>query len=273
MTRIRYRHNKKEHKMSDATSTNNSKVTHTSVKITLNAKSLGLDAFFTVEETHEFVNDANVVDAAMKREEVAALLTDQLIGLIKDSSVAIAAAKPAAPAFVPAPVAAIPAGAPATAPAVMAAANGASAGGWATAPDRFNPEKQVRFMTRAAYSSEQLKANIAQWLQSQGFNPAMMDIWDERNDAEKGMPVSSIATVKVKKEFHSVCPPEVVATNTGGSKAIIRVKFNNDGSLFCYLVKEAEAANKYGALNNLKAASPVAVAPAPSEWDADEESF
>jgi hypothetical protein len=261
--------------MSDATSTPNSKVTSTSVKITLNAKSLGLDAFLTLEETHEFINDANVVDAAVKREEVAALLTEQLIALVKDSTAAIKAVAPiAAPAFVPAPVAAIPANTPAAAPAVMAAANGAVAGGgWAAAPDRFNADKQVRFMTRAAYSSEQLKANIGQWLVSLGFNPAMCDVWDERNDAEKGMPVSSIATVKVKKEYHSMFPGDVVATANGGSKAIARVKFNNDGTLYCFLVKEAAAADKYGALNNLKGAvaAPVAVPAGQSDWDVDNE--
>jgi len=262
--------------MSDPTPTytENSKVTHTSVKVTLNAKSLGLDAFFTVEETHEFIGDANVVDAAMKREEVAALLVEQLINIINDSSATVkAVAKTSAPVVVPQPAAAPLPVAPAGtgAPAITAVANGAAHGtGWATAPDRFDATKQVRFLTRAVFPQEQMKAQCAAWLTSQGFNADLFDVWDERDSAEKGMAVSSVANIKVKKDYQALVPGarDAIATNSGGSKAIARARFNADGSLWIYFAKEFESAMKYGAADGLKAgaAAPAAVATDEDGW-------
>jgi hypothetical protein len=250
--------------MSDITPTTDSKVTSTSVKITLNAKSLGLDAFFTLEETHEFINDAGVVDAAMKREEVAALLTEQLLALINDSKATVAAAvKTSAPVVVPQPAAATLAPAGTGAPAITAVANGAAHGnGWATTADRFDANKQVRFLTRAAFPSDNLKAACVAWIAAQGFNAELFDVWDERNDAEQGKPVSSVANIKVKKDFQALAPgaQAALATATGGSKAVARARFNADGSVWCYFAKEFEAAAKYGACDALKAtaAAPVA---------------
>lgn len=258
--------------MSDITPTHteNSKVTHTSVKVTLNAKSLGVDAFFTVEETHEFIGDANVVDAAIKRDEVAALLVEQLLNIINDSSATVkAAAKNSAPAVVPQPVAAPLAPAGTGAPAITAVANGAAHGtGWATAPDRFDAAKQVRFLTRAVFPSDNLKAACFAWLVSQGFNADMFDVWDERNDAEQGKPVSSIANIKVKKDFVGLVPGAAAAISTpsGGSKAVARARFNADGSVWCYWAKEFEAASKYGAAEALKAGAQV-------QYAQQEESF
>ena len=253
--------------MSDITPTHteNSKVTHTSVKVTLNAKSLGLDAFFTVEETHEFLGEANVVDAAMKREEVAALLVEQLINIINDSSATVkAVAKTSAQQVVPPAAAATLPVAPAGtgAPAIAAVANGAAHGtGWATAPDRFDAAKQVRFLTRSVFPQEQMKAQCAAWIAAQGFNADLFDVWDERDSAEKGQPVSSVANIKVKKDYQALVPGarDAVATPSGGSKAIARARFNQDGSLWIYFAKEFEAAMKYGAADGLKAGVSVPV--------------
>jgi hypothetical protein len=256
--------------MSDTPTTNN--VRSTSVKITLNAKSLGLDAFITFEESVEFPELTDTVTALVKREEMSSLITDQLLAIIKDTAATVKSAAPvSAPAFVPTQAAAPLAPAGTGANAIMAVANGAAVGGeWSSAPDRFDANKQVRFRTVATYSQDQFKADVSAWLMAQGFNPQMFEIWDERGDAEKGIAVSSLANVKVKKEFHHLVPTDVVATPRGGNKAIIRVKFNNDGSLWCYMPKEVEAANKYGALNNLKLGAAPATA-APSSFDLDEE--
>ena len=61
-------------------------VTSTSVSITLNAKSLGVDAFIKLEQTSEWVNPISVVDALVKREEIAALLTEQVLAIVQDTA-------------------------------------------------------------------------------------------------------------------------------------------------------------------------------------------
>lgn len=248
----------------------NSKVTHTSVKVTLNAKSLGLDAFFTVEETHEFIGDANVVDAAIKREEVAALLVDQLIKLIGDASVEVKSSiKSPAQQVVPPAVAASLAPAGTGAPAITAVANGAAhATGWASTSDRFDPNKQVRFLTRAAFPTENMKAQCAAWLRSKGFNADLFDIWDERKDAEEGKPVSCVANIKVKKDYHSIMAgaADAIVTPGGASKAIARARFNQDGTLWLYFAKEFEAAMKYGAAEGLKTLVAVPAASEEEPW-------
>jgi hypothetical protein len=247
-----------------------SKVTHTSVKVTLNGKSLGLDAFFTVEETHEFINEATVVDAAIKREEVAALLVDQLIKLIGDASVEVkSVARSSAQQVVPPAAAAHLSPVGTGAPAINAVANGAAHGnGWATTSDRFDANKQVRFLTRQAFPSDTLKSQCAAWLRSKGFNSDLFDIWDERKDAEEGKPVSCVANIKVKRDYQSVmsATPDAIVTPSGASKAIARARFNADGSLWLYFAKEFEAAMKYGATEGLKTLVAVPVASEEEPW-------
>lgn len=243
-------------------------VTSTSVAITLNAKQLGIDAFVKFEETVEFTSPATEVDALVKREEMAQLMTEQLLAVIKDAAATVKAAAPALPATPVVPQ--VPAGAyqgqPAPAgtgaAAVHAVANGAVAGGldWRNAPDRFDTSKTVRYLSTASFPAENLKAAAVQWLVSAGFNPEAFDVWDERRDAESGKAISSVCNIKVKKELHALVPTDVVATNTGGVKAVARAKFNHDGSLFFYWSKDAEAAIKYNALDPLKGAVAVAVA-------------
>jgi hypothetical protein len=232
-----------------------SHVSSTSVSITLNAKSLGLDAFIKFEETVEFPDGASEVDALLKRDNMAALIADQLLAVIRDTSATIKAAVPALPvASGPLPVA--PAGAyqgqpapsGAGAAAVAAVANGAVAGGdWRSAPDRFDSTKSVRYLSTVSYTADQMKIAAAGWLASAGFNAVNFDIWDERRDAESGKAISSVCNIKVKKDLLSLVPHDVVQTNTGGVKAVARAKFNHDGSLFFYWSKDAEAAIKYGA--------------------------
>jgi hypothetical protein len=236
-------------------------VTSTSVSITFNAKSLGLDAFIKFEETVEFPDGASDVDALLKRDNMAALIADQLIVVIKDTAATVKAAAPVLPA---APAVGAYQGQPAPqgtgAAAVAAVANGAVVGGadWRSAPDRFDNTKQVRYLSTTSYSADQMKAAAAQWLASAGFSAANFDVWDERRDAESGKAISSVCNIKVKKDLFGLLPHDVVQTNTGGVKAVARAKFNHDGSLFFYWSKDAEAAIKYGAFAPLAGAVSVA---------------
>ena len=58
---------------------NNGGVRSTSVSVTLNGKSLGVDAFIKLEETFEFSDAASEADAIFKRDEVSSILTDQIL--------------------------------------------------------------------------------------------------------------------------------------------------------------------------------------------------
>jgi hypothetical protein len=236
-----------------------SHVSSTSVSITLNAKSLGLDAFIKFEETVEFPDGASEVDALLRRDNMAALIAEQLIAVVRDTAATVKAASPVLSAAAQ-PQGVVPAGAyqgqpaptGAGAAAVAAVANGAVAGGdWRSAPDRFDSTKQVRYLSTTSYTAEQMKIAAAGWLASAGFSPVNFDIWDERRDAESGKAISSVCNVKVKKDLLPLLPHDVVQTNTGGVKAVARAKFNHDGSLFFYWSKDAEAAIKYGAFSAL----------------------
>lgn len=241
-------------------------VRSTSVSVTLNAKPLGVDAFIKLEETREFPEPISTVDALLKREELAALLTDQALAIISDTAKTVkefiaanpvghVSVHPATPTQAPVGSqagAVAPAGS--GAPAVAAVANGATAGGdWRNAVDRFDANKTVRYLSTASYSTDQMRFAAAQWLGSQGFDAQMFDVWDERSDAEQGKPISSVCNVKVGKDNAYLVPSDVVKTPNGGNKAVARAKFNHDGSLYFYWTKEAESAVKYGAFNPLKA--------------------
>lgn len=252
--------------MTDNNTTEPREVRSTSVSVTLNAKPLGVDAFIKLEETREFAEPISTVDALLKREELAALLTDQALAIISDTAKTVkefiaanpvghVSIHPATPTQAPAGSqagAVAPAGS--GAPAVAAVANGASAGGdWRNAVDRFDANKTVRYLSTASYSTDQMRFAAAQWLGSQGFDAQLFDVWDERSDAEQGKPISSVCNVKVGKDNAYLVPNDVVKTPNGGNKAVARAKFNHDGSLYFYWTKEAESAVKYGAFNPLKA--------------------
>jgi len=235
-----------------------SDVRSTSVAITLNAKQFGVDAFIKLEQTCEFTELVTEVDALVKREELAALLTEQALVLATDTANKVRAYSETHPAVQPVtPVAtqrgyAAPAGSGADA--IRAVANGATPtdGDWRTAVDAFDSAKTVRYLATTAYPSDNMKVAAANWLRQQGLNPEAFDVWDERRDAENGKPISSVCNIKVKEAYRDKAPREIVFTDRGGVKAVARAKFNGDGSLYFHWAnKSVDAAVKYGAFNAL----------------------
>lgn len=243
-------------------------VRSTSVSITLNAKSLGVDAFVKVEETREFPELASAADAIIIREELASILTDQALAIIADTAetvkaklaemprghVSVHQVNPAAPqgvaAGTPAPAQPGPAQ-------VAAVANGASfQTEWRSIPSKFG-DGELRFITTASYSTGQLEADVANWLRSKGLNPILFKVWDNRPGArglEAGVPNGSVAAVKVGREIIDACPPDFQKIPAA------RVKFNSDGTLYVYFTKEFESFLKYGGGNIFGAqAAPAAV--------------
>lgn len=249
-------------------------VRSTSVKVTLNAKALGVDAFISLEETHEFTELASDFDALQKRQDIAEVLVEQALSQIKHTADEVqkyAAENPRGHVSVhavnAAPPAGVAAGTVASGPVVQQVqqvANGAATtagGGWMTAPDKFDQNKTVRFLSSTVYPSDLLKSNISEWLTSKGLNPACFEIWDERTGqrgAEAGNAISSVANVKIAEPYRSQVPAEVTFTERGGVKAIIRAKFNADGSLYIWMDKIAEAAHKFGALSAVSTGSTAA---------------
>jgi hypothetical protein len=232
----------------------NNGVRSTSVSITLNAKSLGVDAFVKVEETREFPELASAADAIIVREELASILTDQALEIIANTATTVKAklaesprghvsvhqVNPAAPqgvaAGTPAPAQAGPAQ-------VTAVANGASfQTEWRSVPSKFG-DGEMRFITTASYSSGQLENDVNQWLLGKGLNPACFKVWDNRpgqRGLEAGVPNGSVAAVKVSKELIEACPPDFQKIPAA------RVKFNSNGTLYVWFTKEFEAFLKYG---------------------------
>lgn len=228
-------------------------VTSTSVSITLNAKSLGVDAFIKLEQTSEWVNPISDVDALVKREEIAALLTEQVLAIVQDTASTVKR-HIEENGLKPAPTYSAPAGTGANA--ILAVANGAQPGGdWRVAVDAFDSAKQVRYLSTQALSGDAMKAQAANFVTAQGLSPDAFDIWDERRDAEAGKPISSVCNVKIKEAFRDKVPAELCYTDKGGVKAVARAKFNSDGSLYFYWAnKQVDAAVKYGAFAALASA-------------------
>jgi hypothetical protein len=261
--------------MSDTTQDTAGGVRSTSVKVTLNAKSLGVDAFISLEETHEFTELASDFDALETRQGIAEVLLEQALAQVKMTADAVqkyAAENPRGHVSVhavnPTAPAGVAAGTVASGPIVQQVqqvANGAAttaAGGWLTAPDRFDAGKTVRFLSSSVYSTDQLKQDVYAWLSGKGLNPQCFEVWDERTGprgAEAGNPISSVANIKVAEPYRNAIPADVTFTDRGGVKAVARAKFNADGSLYIWLDKGAEAALKYGAL------APISAGGAPAE--------
>lgn len=240
-------------------------VKSTSVAITLNAKSLGVDAFIKLEQTNEFVDPVSEVDALVKREEIAALLTEQALAIAKDTAGTVKAyiaenhGAGLTVQVTPGTQAGLVAPAGSGADAVRAVANGATPGNggldWRVAVDSFDSNKQVRYVSTASLPTDAMKAAAANWLRSQNLNADAFDVWDERRDAESGKPISSVCNIKVKDGFRELAPAELVFTDRGGVKAIARAKFNSDGTLYFHWAnKQVDAAVKYGALAKLAGA-------------------
>ena len=227
-------------------------VRSTSVAITLNAKNLGVDAFIKLEQTVEFPELASEVDALVKREELAALLTEQALVIAKDTATKVKSYMAENGVTTPAPVRTAPAGTGAAA--ITAVANGATpSGDWRTAVDTFDSTKQVRFLSTQSFSKDQLTNAALSWLVGQGFNSDCFDIWDERRDAEAGKPISSVCNIKVKEAYRDRLPAKFIFTDRGGVKAVARAKFNSDGSLYFHWAnKELTTAIEYGAFDGIK---------------------
>lgn len=246
-----------------STKTENGGVRATSVSVTLNAKPLGVDAFIKLEQTHEFVDLATDFEALQKRQDIAEILTEQALIIVKTTAEQVQqyiAENPRGHVSVHQVQASAPVGAQAGAPAtgspaqqVAAVANGAGVpdNGWLSAPDRFDAGKTVRFLSSSVYSTDQMKADVAQFLASKGLDPNCFEVWDERTGprgAEAGQAISSVANIKIAEAYRNAVPRDVTFTDRGGVKAIARAKFNANGSLYVWLDKNAEAALKYGAL-------------------------
>ena len=248
--------------MSEGTTPNG--VKSTSVAITLNAKSMGVDAFIKLEQTNEFPELVSEVDALVKREEIAALLTEQALAIAKDTAGTVRAyiadnqTTGLTVQVTPGTQAGIVSPAGTGADAVRAVANGAASSGgtdWRVAVDAFDSNKQVRYVSTASYPTDAMKSAAAQWIRTQGLNADAFDVWDERRDAESGKAISSVCNIKVKDGFRELAPADIVFTDRGGVKAVARAKFNSDGTLYFYWAnKQVDAAVKYGALSALASA-------------------
>jgi hypothetical protein len=235
-------------------------VRSTTVKYTGSGKPFGADIFISVETVHEFSELADDETVVLRQQEISTLLTAQVTDLIKQAAesvreqiaatpkgqVSVHAVAPAAPspayASRPAPVGT-------SAPAVVAVANGAvtSQGEWVSVPSRFG-DGQVRFLSSAVYSSDQLKTDVSAWISSNGLDPAHFDIWDERigpRGAEAGNPIGSVFTIKIKRDSHGIVPADFQRNAAG------RGKFNNDGSINPYWSKDFDAFLKYGGRDQL----------------------
>jgi hypothetical protein len=236
-------------------------VKSTSVAITLNAKSIGVDAFIKLEQTNEFETPISEVDALVKREEIAALLTEQCLAIAKDTAATVKnyiAENGTTVQVTPGTQAGIVAPAGSGADAIRSVANGATPGNggldWRVAVDAFDSNKQVRYVSTASISGDVMKQHAANWLVGQGLNPEAFDVWDERRDAEAGKAISSVCNIKVKEAFRDKAPADLVFTDRGGVKAVARAKFNSDGSLYFHWANKAvDAAVKYGAFSALSA--------------------
>jgi hypothetical protein len=229
-------------------------VRSTSVSITLNAKSLGVDAFIKLEETREFPTLVSSGEAVIVREDIASILTDQALAIIEETAQTVkaaAAAKPQGHVSVHQVNPAAPQGvafnqvAPAQAgPAQVAAvANGAAfQTEWKSVASKFG-DGDLRFISTASYPSDRLEAEVRNWLSGKGLNPMLFKVWDNRpgpRGLEAGVPNGAVAAVKVGKEIIDACPPDFQKIPAA------RVKFNSDGSLYIWFTKEFESFLKYG---------------------------
>jgi hypothetical protein len=234
-------------------------VRSTTVKYTGSGKPFGADIFISVETIHEFNELVDDETVTRRQEELSTILTAQVTDLIKTAAESVRAQIASTPkgqvsvhAVAPAP-APVYAGQPApagTGPrAVAAVANGAvqAQGDWRSVPSRFG-DGQVRFISSTAYSSDQLKSDVASWISGQGLDPNHFDIWDERTGprgAEAGNPIGSVFNIKVKKDSQGIVPADFHRNAAG------RGKFNNDGSLNPYWSKDFDSFLKYGGRDQL----------------------
>lgn len=239
----------------------NGGVRSTTVKYTGSGKPFGVDIFVSVETIHEWPDIVDDDTALARQAELSEQLTLQVTDLIKAAASKVKeeiALTPKGQASVhpvqPNQFAGTQAGTQAPQgngqAAVVAVANGASdlGNGWMSVPSRFG-DGQVRFVTSAVYSSDQLKADVANWIAGNGINPNYFDVWDERvgpRGAESGAQIGSVFNIKVKKDYQELVPNKFHRNAAG------RGKFNNDGSIYPYWSKEfIDFLDEYGGRDKL----------------------
>ena len=238
-------------------------VSQVSVSVTISAKPLGGDAFVKLEEVYTFDEPVDAATAIIKRDEIAEILRDQSLAQAQAAAdsirkhiaenprgnVSIHSVTPQVTAGTQANVTAPSFGAPAT----FAVANGASVpftGGlqWASLKSKFG-DGELRFVTTASQSTDELKNLVLNQLKGKGLNPDALVVWDNRTGQrglEAGVPAGCVAAVKVSKEAQQFVPVEIQTI------AIARAKHNADGTLYVWLTKEGESALKFGALDRIK---------------------
>lgn len=246
-----------------------SNVKTTSVSITLNAKSLGVDAYIKLEETRELGEGATAADAILVRDEVASILGEQILEIAKKTAGTVRSqpvTPPVQQVTVYPPVAQqyfspTPVYSPPTLPAqVVAAANGGGhQSDWRSVPSKFG-DGDMRYLSTGAYPTSRLEQEAGQWLAGKGLNPTLFKIWDNRpgpRGLEAGVPNGSVAAIKVSRDIIDACPADFQRIPAA------RVKFNSDGSLYIYFTKEFEAFLKFGGSNIFSQTAPVPVAESP----------
>jgi hypothetical protein len=239
-------------------------VSQVTASVTISAKPLGGDAFIKLEETFTFDSPVDDLTAALRRDGMLDLLRDQALNQAQSTADAIRShiaenakgnvsvhpVAPAAPQGTQAGAQAPRFGAPAT----VAVANGADAqisGGlqWSSVQSKFG-DGELRFVTTASQSTDELKGIILEQMKSsKGLNPEALVVWDNRTGPrglEAGVPAGCVAAIKVSKEAQEFVPVEVQTI------ALARAKYNADGSVYVWLTKEAEAALRFGALDRIK---------------------
>lgn len=244
----------------------NGGVKSTTIKYTGSGKPFGVDIFISVETIHEWPDVVDDDTALARQAELSEQLTMQVTDLIKCAALSVKeeiAAMPKGQASVhpvqPNQFAGTQAGTQAPQgggqATVVAVANGASdlGNGWLSVPSRFG-DGQVRFVSSSVYSSDQLKADVANWITSQGLNASHFDIWDERvgpRGAESGAQIGSVFNIKVKKDSQDLVPSKFHRNAAG------RGKFNNDGSIYPYWSKEfIDFLDEYGGRDKFAASNP-----------------
>jgi len=237
----------------------------TTVKYTGSGKPFGADIFVSVESVHEWADTVDDDTALARQAELTEQLTLQVIDLIKNAAEKVrdeiaktpkgqASVHPVQPYQATGTQTGSDAAAGMGRAAVVSVANGATpqGGDWLSVPSRFG-DGQVRFVSSTAYSSDQLKADVANWITAQGLNPDFFDVWDERTGprgAEAGNPIGSVFNIKVKKDHQDAVPADFHRNAAG------RGKFNNDGSIYPYWSKDFDSFLKYGGKDRLAAANP-----------------
>lgn len=238
-------------------------VSQVSVSVTIAAKPLGGDAFIKLEEVYAFDTPVDAATAILKREEIADILRDQGLAQAQATADSIRkhiAENPRGNVSIHSVAPQVSSGTQAgtTAPsfgssATVAVANGADApptGGlqWGSVKSKFG-EGELRFVSTASQSTDELKNLVLNQLKGKGLNPEALVVWDNRTGArglEAGVPAGCVAAVKVSKEAQEFVPAEIQTI------AIARAKHNADGSLYVWLTKEGESALKFGALDRIK---------------------